>query len=165
MTLLGFLFAVLMALAFFVRLVCKSRTHIQIMWLYVYGLLTNQGTLLASIYFRLYTVRKYWNPLKMCHSHGMTTLSRIFIGGFHIKLRKWPIFLLIVFWSLSVFVLITIYTALLISDVTIPKMKPLINGISDLRYRNDINLVTDRKANANVYLLVSKVLILWTTFI
>ena len=85
----------------------------------------------------------------------MLNVSLMHIGGFYIKMRKWPILILIGFWSLSAFVLHNFYTTLLISDVTAPKSQPLINSIYDLRHRSDLNLVTDRKGNTLALLSVS----------
>ena len=76
------------------------------------------------------------------------------IGGFYFKLRKWPILFIFGSWSLSAFVLINFYNSLLISDITASQPQPLIRSIYDVIGRDDIRLVTDRKANTNALLSV-----------
>lgn len=70
--------------------------------------------------------------------------------------RKSPILLLFGAWSISAFLLTNFYNSLLISDVTAPKPQPMIRSIYDLSRRDDINLVTDRKANTNAFISVNR---------
>lgn len=57
-------------------------------------------------------------------------------------------------WCFAAFVLVNAYNSTLISQLTLPNQKPLINSIYDLRNRSDIYLVTDRNLNTDAVLTV-----------
>ena len=68
--------------------------------------------------------------------------------------KRFAIRFVIATWSLCALVLNISYNSLLTSFVTAPNPKPLILSIQELRYRQDVRLVTDKNRNAEAIFLV-----------
>lgn len=77
-------------------------------------------------------------------------------SGAYLPLKSYPFYLIGATWSIAAFVLINAYNCTLISHLTLPNQKLLINSIYDLRNRPDVYLITDKYLNINAVLSVKQ---------
>ena len=83
----------------------------------------------------------------------------MFLAGEIFRIKQMPILMVIGSWSMAAFILTIYYNTLLISFISAPNPKPLINSIYDLQNRSDLFLLTDEVGNTNAIISVIYILI------
>lgn len=78
------------------------------------------------------------------------------LGGY-LPYKTIPFYLIGATWCIASFVLINAYNCTLMSHLTLPHKKPLIDSIYDLRDQPNLHLVTDQNLNVNSVLSVINV--------
>ena len=112
--------------------------------LYVINIMTNQGKLITCLanLFTCYFLR--FADVTGCRERIQRNSYRILAG----------------FWLLAAMVLVNSYSSIVISSLTVPKMKPSIDSLEDLAASEDVDVVLRSDVSTGVQILVTVTLII-----
>ena len=106
--------------------------------LYVINIMTNQGKLITCLANLFMCYFLHSADIKGCRERMQRNSFRILAG----------------FWLLAAMVLVNSYSSLVISSLTVPKMKPSIDSLEDLAANEDVDVVLRSDVSTGEQILV-----------